>query len=121
MTNAGIALFFSIYLCTIVLSLCTFAMAFWCVIRIGELKTLESKHHTIAEIEKLVNDKINVITSENLESGLYIPQKEPISGQMAYKKVSEQSEIQKWLTASGSKETDDMLQEMLEITGERRG
>lgn len=112
MINALIVCIFALVL---LFNLATFAMAFYAVIQVAKLTERKGYQEILVEFEKVVNEKLQFVSSSTLEPGVYFPQQESITGEKGYVKVSEQSEIERFLN-NPVLPTDDYLQELLEVT-----
>ncbi len=116
MTNATIALLICVVVVCMAFCLCVFAMSAYALIMVSRLAERKSYQEILTEFEKVVNERIQVVTSDTLEPGVYIPRKEPITGETTYQKASEESEIQKWLSSPSSADDDHFLQELMGVT-----
>ena len=81
------ALFLCMFICSLTFSLATFAMAFYGVVVATRVSERCSYQEILKEFEEIVNTKLQVVTDNTLEPGVYMPRQEPISKEVSYQKM----------------------------------
>lgn len=104
-----------IFVVGLLFSLCCFAVSIYTLILCTNLS--KELYISKVEIEKTISQKMGLLEDTNLEPGIYMPNKDTVTGEMGYKKVDPSD----WLQQPRNANEEELIQSILELTGESNG
>ena len=108
------------FIALVIFNLCYFTMSLYTLIYAKDLEMNIIKLR--ASLDELIGKKIDeriklLLNAEELEPGVYMPRKDMVTGETGYQKM----DIDNVLSRPNGKNDDDLIQSLLDVTGETHG